>query len=238
MCLFRRPSSWFHRKWVLQQLHFHKKESLIQEELQLCTRVAEQHPKNYYAWTHRLYCMHHVQLSLLQSEWEFCLDWIPKHVSDHSAAHYGGQVLMRLSQVNSNRAQVMEIIQNGMMMGKRFVEIHPAHEVLWIFRRVCAHAMLMLLEKSSESDEASREYIMRHIEDEWREAEQSDRPKIGSELEIEWRITRVCKLSYIVWIARKCRLISNNIQRGAGQALRECDFIPYDVWRIDGTGLS
>jgi len=201
--------------------------------------VAERYPKNYYAWTHRSYCMRKAQLPLLQEEWNFVLAWIPKHVSDHSAVHYGGQVLLKMVQVSNNRVEVMELIQNGMQEGKRLVDVHPAHEVLWIFRRVCARAMLLLLDESNQAtDGATREFFISHMENEWIEIQQSKRPKIGSELELEWRKTHVYRLSYIVWVARKCHLVRDYIQEQGTQALRECDFIPYELWRIKDTGLS
>lgn len=84
------PSSWAHRKWILQQLmnsfrvsppikikgnHIHntlqnsnsiwKNTSLlISQEIQTCISVAESYPKNYYAWTHRFFC-----LQLFLNQW-------------------------------------------------------------------------------------------------------------------------------------------------------------------------
>lgn len=212
---------------------------MIREELKLCTVVAERFPKNYYAWTHRLYCIRKAP-SLLQEEWNFILGWLPTHVSDHSAVHYGGQVLLLLLQVNNNNR--LELVQSAMEEGRRLVTVRPAHEVLWIFRRVCAHAtMLLILEENETDDEilaSMQEYFVQHVENEWNEAQESRRPKLGSELELEWQKTHVFRLSFIVWLTSNCRLMDERIRRQAIQALRECDFIPYNLWRIEESGLS
>lgn len=206
-------------------------DDLIQKELALCTMVAERYPKNYYSWTHRLYCMRKArQLSLLQEEWDACLAWLPQHVSDHSAVHYGGQVLLQILELNTNNG--FEVVENDMREGKRLVELHPAHEVLWIFRRVCAHAMLLLLKDKNEAcDTTVRDVLVKHIEDEWMEIQETQRPKIGSELELEWRKTHVYRLSYIAWVARKSQLVSKQIRERSTDALNECVFIPYNMWR-------
>jgi hypothetical protein len=141
---------------------------------------------------------------------------------------------MQMLQFN-NRLEMIELVEDGMQQGRRLVQVHPAHEVLWIFRRVCARVMLLLLEDAS--DEAAQERFTQHIEEEWNEAHQSQRPKIGSELELEWRKTYVYRLSYIVRISSQCRL-DENIREQSVQALSECEFIPYNMWRLEDTGLS
>lgn len=201
-------------------------------ELELCTRVAERYPKNYYAWTHRLVCMRkHSSIPLLKREWKFCLAWIPKHVSDHSAIHCSGQVLLQLLQMN-DRLEMDEILENAMQESKRLVQVHPAHEVLWIFRRVCALAMLKLLKGT-----VAEEYFTKHIANEWDEVQQSTTPRVGSEVELEWRKTHAYRLSYIVWISDKCGKLLNDhtIEHQALQRLSGCDFIPHNMWRIKDT---
>jgi hypothetical protein len=126
-----------------------------------------------------------------------------------------------------------------MFEGKRLVELHPAHEVLWIFRRVCAHVMLLLLkEEREEYGTAVRDVLLKHIEDEWVEIQESQRPKIGSELELEWRKTHVYRLSYIAWVASKSQLVSKRIRDQSIDALKECDFIPYTMWRLQSLNTT
>eukprot|EP00797_Seminavis_robusta_P005670 Sro1378_g267590.4 (307) ;mRNA; f:1690-2611 len=143
------PTSWFHRKFVLQQrilqllsalppppppnddhddqentfsttctttttCIYSNMVQLARDEIQICARIADRYPKNYYAWTHRsqmLQKIHHMlqddstsgtrtladhYTQLLQDQWQSTTRWLQSHVSDHSAAHYGGMVLQLL----------------------------------------------------------------------------------------------------------------------------------------------
>ena len=91
--------------------------SLIQKELSICTKIAEKYPKNYYAWTHRRWMIQQIVSKvhateeksgaspssnfyssylrkLIYEEFTFIVrTWLPRHVSDHSAVHYGQQML-------------------------------------------------------------------------------------------------------------------------------------------------
>ena len=85
----------------------------------ICSSVAEKYPKNYYAWTHRIYVVSELLLSpmfiindtnnntdtiigninniskFLETELKEKMynEWLPKHPTDHSAIHYTCQIL-------------------------------------------------------------------------------------------------------------------------------------------------
>jgi hypothetical protein len=138
------PSSWSHRKFVVKRLihclvarltsnedgassvkqtsseiqMYTKLQHIIQQELNACSSVATKYPKNYYAWTHRIWTIQLLEegldsknnvsdngttvsslLSLLfksivtseiRTMWK---EWIPQHTTDHSAIHYTTQLL-------------------------------------------------------------------------------------------------------------------------------------------------
>jgi hypothetical protein len=168
-------------------------------------------------------------------EWNFVTGWLPQHVSDHSAVHYGGQVLQILQNTNKGTLYV----QNAMREAKRLVELFPTHEVLWILRRVCARTMLQLLEQE-DAELQTAAFPSQHIQDEWNHDQESKQPTIGSELELEWRQTHVYRLSYIVWVANLCHFADHKViqvKQKAIEALKQCEFIPYNLWRIKD-GLS
>ena len=183
------PSSWGHRKYVLQQVLKSKSksaselettaqeiiESTLRQEIQLCTNVAESYPKNYYAWTHRRY-LWTVLLSdeevkdspknlniipLLEEEFVLMVQWLERHVSDHSAAHYGGQILhLWLKQVviltntdsnNHNEKQsnnkIRTIIELALqksrqLCGSNSTKYHYDYETPWIFRRILTTTLI------------------------------------------------------------------------------------------------
>ncbi|CAJ1967566.1 unnamed protein product [Cylindrotheca closterium] len=125
------PSSWGHRKYVLQQIvkaivvvkeisddYESKLVDLVHKEIAFCSKIADKFPKNYYAWTHRRYLwssciLPHLQQSyhatiivLLNQEFDALKLWLEQHISDHSAVHYLGQVLeMRLQQQQDQQQQ-------------------------------------------------------------------------------------------------------------------------------------
>jgi protein prenyltransferase alpha subunit repeat containing protein 1 len=205
------PNAWSHRKWVCKQiLKGSDIESICQfakHEISKCCEIAEKKPKNYYAWTHRLYIVqslagmvadadadadadaeywHPNSVSRLTSEYETTKSyiwnileeevksiepWLKKHVSDHSAAHYGGQVL-RLwldcgsmhfpyktastcaaaaaatradTSTRDGNFRIMEqvkILQDIMGTCSALIESFPSHEVIWIWRRICSQILV------------------------------------------------------------------------------------------------
>ena len=124
---------------------------MFRSETTICKAIAGQYPKNYYAWTHRRYCLGIViesidlngeeKTTLLRDEWnEIVTEWLPKNVSDHSAAHYAAQVLeLWMHQLESQSITATEFqhfvaeILNGI---KALLEGEEPHETLWILRRM------------------------------------------------------------------------------------------------------
>ena len=187
--LYSSPTSWFHRKYVYQKISsllpsLDDLISLVKKEIQICTRVEEQYPKNYYAWTHRMYVLQslqttiynnqtttHIQRSdnirkfqtLLQEEWSTVEPWLRKHLSDHSAAHFGGCILRMsiwgnqqqltsilqeekgASTASQTVREALNIAQKALETARRLIASYPSREVLWIFRRICSHAFVNLI---------------------------------------------------------------------------------------------
>ena len=69
------PSGWQHRRWCLLRRRFesartghapnehaisHLSASEVETERELCREMAEKHPKNYYAWVHRLWLLQYM----------------------------------------------------------------------------------------------------------------------------------------------------------------------------------
>jgi hypothetical protein len=130
-------------------------------------------------------------------------------------------------------------LQKTTTEAKRLAEVFPTHEVLWIFRRNCASAMLHLLEKDEALRTAKSDFLHQLL-DAWKESQESKRPSVGSEIELEWRQTHVYRMSYIVWVGNRCSFLDHEVtqaKRNATQALKRCDFIPYNLWRTKD-GLS
>lgn len=171
------PTSWFHRKYVFQQIanrtsSLEKLIDFARKEIKLCIRVADRYPKNYYAWTHRIYVLRSLQdlcdvvksdnlrrcvseaggnmfRVLLKEELSTTEPWLRTHLSDHSAAHFGGCVLRMLLNMQLMDAKIagegISIAVEAIESARRLIRLYPAQEVLWIFRRICSHALLLFL---------------------------------------------------------------------------------------------
>lgn len=121
------PSGWQHRRWCLLFADkANKGESItddltvnwsgdisdnyrpntqisipIESEVQLCQLSAERHPKNYYAWMHRLWLTQFMTIGEIQREGSLMNLWLQQHVSDHSAATHSLHVI-RINNILSN----------------------------------------------------------------------------------------------------------------------------------------
>ena len=236
------------------------------DEINVCTSIAERYPKNYYAWTHRIFVIqtiinqrdvHNSQmkestkatkgndqidndrtygdtmmnvkniemdiLQLLQNEIHFIEKWLQSHISDHSAAHYGGQVmdiyLQLLSDTNINDNQA-KTIPNLVHLGKEIctncksmISSYPQKEVLWIWKRICSRFLIRIIshdlhkEKSDKStsilNELLQKYIFKDITTILQEHKESG---VNSSNDVDKNAYNVHSLTYIVWIMRQIKI--------------------------------
>ena len=140
-------------------------------EIDICQKIAERYPKNYYAWTHRRFLWTILMTTttsstmikdLLQKEYLTLFQWLNHHISDHSAVHYLCQVLQLLLQQqqqqqhddgddddkddnddNDNVVLLLEIAKTSLEETKRLIKNHPNHESLWILRRMINRILLL-----------------------------------------------------------------------------------------------
>jgi len=167
------PNAWGHRRWVCRQILKTLKDNYIQEssdrlikwatyEIAVCTVIAEKYPKNYYAWTHRSFIIRELVdmmqrdnglhdddiRAMLQAEVETIEPWLLRHVSDHSAAHYGGEVLLLWLKVGKDESSMddvdwkIETMQEKLQTSRDLIDKFPSHEVIWIWRRICSRLLL------------------------------------------------------------------------------------------------
>jgi Protein prenyltransferase alpha subunit repeat len=130
---------------------------LFRGEAKICREIAERYPKNYYAWTHRRYFLgiliQSIDLNveektrILRNEWEEMIEeWLPRHMSDHSAAHYAAQVLeLWVRQLKSERttSDLESVAAHAVEAVKALVvEDEDFHETLWILQRMVVTILL------------------------------------------------------------------------------------------------
>ncbi|KAK0195751.1 hypothetical protein F5146DRAFT_1133199 [Armillaria mellea] len=147
---------WAHRRWIFEYLyppnppflpHAQLPCALVRDELQTLAQGCESYPRNYYAWTHRSYCMQSMMdlfttssdpaaKAIMQEEYQNLLHWVDLHVSDYSAMHYLFLLVQRFSVLQSGapRLQSMNLVSlfdHAMSL----LSSYPKHEALWMFIR-------------------------------------------------------------------------------------------------------
>lgn len=132
-------------------------------ELSLASRACEVYPRNYHAWTHRLLCsrafVHSCSqpsssdlspdpgaelTSFLRGDIDTVKQWIERHVSDFSAAHYLLQLLRTVSHIGESQSPTMNHAPSNeppedrgavMVHAMSLVRDYPTHEALWMYLR-------------------------------------------------------------------------------------------------------
>uniref|UniRef100_A0A7S3V647 Uncharacterized protein n=1 Tax=Chaetoceros debilis TaxID=122233 RepID=A0A7S3V647_9STRA len=235
------PNAWSHRRWICKQMlrathnvnqmnHLEMSSTQLMtwftHEIDVCINIAERKPKNYYAWTHRRFIIgtlvdrlektedrdHELKvMSLLKSEVGCIHPWLCRHISDHSAAHYGGEVYrlwlsvgnQALDSVGDAMKSKEEEIHQNLKLSWELIELYPSHEVIWIWRRISA-SFFLEYKKSKENirSDFSRDSKKKFVENEIamvaniRNEESSSDDEIGS-------LKSQHAISYLSWILRK-----------------------------------
>ena len=102
----------------------------LNHELSLCTRTATLHPRNYYAWSYRLWLLDNYMTDQQSREKEYneSKAWVGRNISDHSGVHHLAKVIERMNGLDPEKH--LNWIDDLII---RF----PGHEALWCHRRFC-----------------------------------------------------------------------------------------------------
>lgn len=95
-----------YRKWILTRLikSINKERvnfaiALLNDEFSVCEMAARKAQNNYHAWNHRIWCIENIAkktavvdspeyLNIILNQLDFSVEWIDKHVSEHSGFQY------------------------------------------------------------------------------------------------------------------------------------------------------
>eukprot|EP01032_Pedospumella_encystans_P002036 gene2036-2383_t len=135
----------------------------VETERELTRVMAEKHPKNYYAWMHRLWVLQYMSKYQLEDELYFTKTWLQGHVSDHSAVNHRLQVIKRILEqveclayiVHGENYKAMTGMDDWVVFLERMfreseelIWSRPGHEALWYLRRSLLEILLTQLQKS------------------------------------------------------------------------------------------
>jgi protein prenyltransferase alpha subunit repeat containing protein 1 len=128
---------WF-RRWVLQQLLATTSPEVptladFEREWQLCELAAERYPKNYYAWSHRVWLWQthgHNRLALAQADLDRTRVWTASHLSDYSGYHHEFVMTTALMDGGCSPHDMMAEVQGRVVYYQQQVQDYPDHEAV------------------------------------------------------------------------------------------------------------
>lgn len=164
-----------HRRWLLK--HSPRPDGWLEEELALCTRLAEKQKCNYHAWSHRQWVINNTDdkkfnVGLWLTEFETSEEWTKFHLSDHSGWHYRQFLLLRLhshlNQVEDELPRLQQLVDGAAVVdttsqlyvcllneelrkNEDLILVFPGHETLWYYRRFLIQSIESFLPWMEES---------------------------------------------------------------------------------------
>ena len=127
-----------YRRWVLQQLFPTTSPaplppSEFEREWQLCELAAERYPKNYYAWSHRVWLWQtygHNRLDLAQADLRKTRTWTAAHLADYSGYHHEYGMTTALLEAGLGLEGMLAEVQAHLEYYEQRVDDYPNHEAM------------------------------------------------------------------------------------------------------------
>lgn len=148
------PSCWEHRRWILNRIYSPRlPPSVVGRELELCSRMADRYPRNYYAWIHRIWLLGQSDCAAKTAERSFVREWIRLHPSDHSAVSYQQLLIAEDTPRDTEAVAVWETIKDEISANRELLSNYAEHETLWLQRRSLMLIYLPLIADSQASED-------------------------------------------------------------------------------------
>jgi hypothetical protein len=220
--------------------------NLVRKEIQVCSKIAERFPKNYYAWTHRRYLwticiLPNVELCkekdildhLFRDEFEKLSTWLKLHISDHSAVHYQCQVLELWMQHTYDDTKLLNTAKLGLQNAQILIYTHPDHESLWILRRLVLR-ILLDQSKNRKCSDAIRLLLLGDIDRVYQETIEYDTATIDSSKTIPYGLT------FLAWSMMQLRSTTIDFSDSLNKItsmLRSHPHVTHRMWSLHGSRI-
>lgn len=117
----------------------------LEKEFTLVGQAAQLYPRNYHAWTHRLYCFRCISRQrdlgvvdqpeyddLIDKEYVFVTRWINSHISDTTSYNYLAWLFKLCVPLVSSRSHLPS---SPLPHATSLVRSYPSHEACWMYLR-------------------------------------------------------------------------------------------------------
>ncbi|KAI9979452.1 hypothetical protein PInf_023187 [Phytophthora infestans] len=120
--------------------------NFYEQQIEVCSRLAEQKPRNYHAWSFRHWIVSRLPLGLARKELEDMEIWCRTHVTDHSGWNHRQHTLNELLKKYRRDSGEVDASHKVLLAEYKFVSdimaSYPSHEALWCHRRYVIQYLL------------------------------------------------------------------------------------------------
>lgn len=130
-------------------------------QIEVCSLLAEQKPRNYHAWSFRHWIVSKLPVDALEIELQQMRRWCATHITDHSGWNHRQHVVNEVIRAwRSTRSEgegdrtVRELVVAEHAFVSEIMATYPTHEALWCHRRFVVQLMLKQLGSVRTTDAA------------------------------------------------------------------------------------
>ncbi|KAL4130372.1 hypothetical protein PRIC2_006372 [Phytophthora ramorum] len=149
--------TWAYRRWLAirlcESLTGDDLRGFYQQQIEVCSRLAELKPRNYHAWSFRHWIVSRSPLDLALKELDQMEQWCRTHVTDHSGWNHRQHTLNELLKRYHEPGEAVNAPQELILAEYRLVSdimaSYPTHEALWCHRRYVVKLLLGVVLQST-----------------------------------------------------------------------------------------
>ncbi|KAL7681246.1 putative protein prenyltransferase, alpha subunit [Plasmopara halstedii] len=141
--------TWAYRRWLANLVCQSSSENdnliFYSREIEVCSRLAEQKPRNYHAWSFRHWIVSQLPVVLTLQELKDMERWCRTHITDHSGWNHRQHTLNELIKkyrISGHENLSKELILTEYKFVSEIVTLYPSHEALWCHRRYVMQRLL------------------------------------------------------------------------------------------------
>ncbi|KAG2843200.1 hypothetical protein PC111_g2450 [Phytophthora cactorum] len=150
--------TWAYRRWLAirlcESLSGEELRVFYEQQIEVCSRLAEQKPRNYHAWSFRHWIVSCLPMDLARKELQDMEHWCRTHVTDHSGWNHRQHTLNELMKKCRDAGEVdLSLVLPEYKFVSDIMASYPTHEALWCHRRYVMQCFLNEVPRNAISEE-------------------------------------------------------------------------------------